>query len=170
MSAFANGGTAAGAAVGTIVPGVGTAIGGAVGTIAGDVVGLLGGSNKDPIRYQREQALFQRIVQGVSVGGVSADANAAAKTLYENATGADGDNNPAVTRGYAQGFIAQLQQQGIQVNDNGVIQTNSAVANAGIAFANAFAVTPGSPLLGYLAIGLGVLGVGAAVYFVARGG
>jgi hypothetical protein len=175
MSSVANGGaaasigTAAGAAVGTaVLPGVGTAIGSVVGDAVAGLFG--GGSGKDQERYAREQALAQRVVAGVSVGGVSADANAAAITLYQNASGCCGDNNPAITRQYAQQFINTLQQQGIDVGPNGVIQTNSAIANAGIAFASAFGVAPGSPAVGWIFVGLGILGVGAAVYFVSKGG
>jgi hypothetical protein len=68
-------------------------------------------------RYAREQALYLLVLQGN---------NQAAITLYQNATGADGDNNPAVTRGYAQGFIAQLNQQGIGVSDSGIVPFGTA--------------------------------------------
>lgn len=159
MSIFANG--AAGAAAGSVVPGVGTAVGGVVGALSG----ILGGENKDPVRYSREQALYNRVLAG------GADGNAAAKTLYENATGADGDNNPKVTRQYAQGFISQLASQGIQVSDNGITKTNAQVSTVGTAAssiaqaASAFTSNPGTfgNLLVFGAIGLVAIGVTIAL-------
>jgi hypothetical protein len=173
MSSMANGGaasgvgSAAGAAIGTAaLPGVGTAIGSVLGGLLGSVIGG-GTSAADQERYAREQALAQRIVAGISIGGVSSDANAAAVTLYQNASGCCGDNNPAITRQYAQQFIAQLEQQGIGIGPNGITQTGSAVANAGIAWNQAFGLPAGSPIGGWLIIGAATLAIGGAVYVFA---
>lgn len=77
-------------------------------------------ASADQLRQQREQALYLAVLQG--------DQNAA-RTLYQNATGADGDNNPAATRNYAKGFIAQLNQQGIQVSDQGITAFGTATTS-----------------------------------------
>jgi hypothetical protein len=69
-------------------------------------------ATKDQERQAREQALYLQVLNGD---------NAAAVTLYQNATGADGDNNPAITRQYAQQYIQQLAKQGISVSDAGIL-------------------------------------------------
>jgi len=171
--AFENG-AAAGAAVGTAaipIPGVGTVVGGIIGGLLG------GGIDKNAVRAQRENALVTRVLAG------GADGQAAAQTLYENATGANGDNNPAATRTDAKAGLTQLASLGIQIGNHTITggkygqsgggQSNGTNAAPSSILANIFGQNqngtgaPGGS--GATESGLGPIGGLAAIGLVAAG-